>query len=132
MCWTVRTETQSDNLSASVNKESCERKQEAIKGCRLFGIVLMEGRGIEETSAVPIFSGVRVDQPVTSLEVDSEQQSQPSNVDRSDAATFSSEPENSCLKSSREIQNRQLRSCTKVMYRCSIFKLMGLIKTFVY
>ncbi|WOL02378.1 auxin response factor 7 [Canna indica] len=114
ICWPVRTETPSDTLSASVNKESCDKKQEPSKGCMLFGIQLIQNCGIEETSPVTTMSGVGVDHPVTSLEVDSERQSQPSNADRSDAPAVSSEPDKSCLRSSREMQNRQLRSCTKV------------------
>ncbi|XP_074573222.1 auxin response factor 7-like [Curcuma longa] len=115
MGWPVTSETPKEALSASVNKESCDKKHETSKGCRLFGIQLIEGcRRIEETPSIPTIRGIEVDQPVKSLEVDSEQQSQPSNVDRSDTAAVTSEAEKSCIRSSGETQNRQLRSCTKV------------------
>ncbi|KAG6527953.1 auxin response factor 7-like [Zingiber officinale] len=114
MCWSVRPETQSDALSASGNKESCDRRHETSKGCRIFGIQLNEGCGIEETSPVPTITRVgliRTDQPMTYLEVvDSERQSQQS-ADRSDTPAITSEPDMSCL---REMQTRQPRSCTKV------------------
>lgn len=110
LCWPVRPETQSDALSASGNKELCDTKHETSKGCRIFGIQLIEGCGIEETSPVPT-----VNQPVTYLEVDSERQSLQS-ADRSDTPAVTSEPDMSC---SRETQTRQLRSCTKVMEFCS-------------
>lgn len=115
MCWPIRTETQSDTFSASINREPCDKKQETGKGCRLFGIQLFESSEIEETSRVPTISGVGLDKPVTSLEADSDQQSRPSNIDQSDAAAVNSEPENLCLKLAQETQGRQLRSCTKVM-----------------
>ncbi|KAG6476667.1 hypothetical protein ZIOFF_065912 [Zingiber officinale] len=110
MCRPVRPETQSDALSASSNKESCVRRQETYKGCRLFGIHLTEGRGIEVTSSVPIVAGAGADKSMTSLEVDSEQQSQPS-ADQSGTPAVTSETDKLC---SREMQTRQLRSCTKV------------------
>ncbi|KAG6506326.1 hypothetical protein ZIOFF_031649 [Zingiber officinale] len=112
MGWPTTPETPKEALSASVNKESCDKKHETSKGCRLFGIQLIEGcRGIEETPSIPTIRGIEVDQPVKSLEVDSESQSQPSNVNRSDTA---GEAEKSSLRSSWETQNQQLRSCTKV------------------
>ncbi|XP_009379878.2 auxin response factor 7 [Musa acuminata AAA Group] len=114
MCWPIRTETQSDTFSASINREPCDKKQETGKGCRLFGIQLFESSEIEETSRVPTISGVGLDKPATSLEADSDQQSRPSNIDQSDAAAVNSEPENLCLKLAQETQGRQLRSCTKV------------------
>lgn len=115
MGWPVRPETQSDALSVSSNKELCDRRQETNKGCRLFGIQLIEGRGVEVTSPVPTVTGVGADQPMTSLEVDSEQQSQPS-ADQSGTPAANSEMDKLC---SRETQTRQLRSCTKVMKFCS-------------
>ncbi|XP_074589395.1 auxin response factor 7-like [Curcuma longa] len=108
--WPVRPETQSDALSASGNKESCDKKHETNKGCRIFGIQLIEGCGIEETSSVPTITGIIADPSMTYLEVDSERQSQQS-ADRSDTPAITSEPDMSC---SREMQTRQLRSCTKV------------------
>lgn len=115
LCWPIMTETQSDTFSASINREPCDRKQETSKGCRLFGIQLIESSGMGEMSPVPTISGVGVDQPAISLEVDSDLQSRPSNIERSDAPADNSEPEKLCLRSSWETQSRQPRSCTKVM-----------------
>ncbi|XP_065043198.1 auxin response factor 7-like isoform X1 [Musa acuminata AAA Group] len=114
LCWPIMTETQSDTFSASINREPCDRKQETSKGCRLFGIQLIESSGMGEMSPVPTISGVGVDQPAISLEVDSDLQSRPSNIERSDAPADNSEPEKLCLRSSWETQSRQPRSCTKV------------------
>ncbi|RZR82469.1 hypothetical protein BHM03_00008893 [Ensete ventricosum] len=114
LCWPIMTETQSDTFSASINREPCDRKLETSKGCRLFGIQLIESSGMGEMSPVPTISGVGVDQPAISLEVDSDRQSRPSNIERSDAPANNCEPEKLCLRSSLETQSRQPRSCTKV------------------
>ncbi|XP_042461398.1 auxin response factor 7-like [Zingiber officinale] len=104
--WPVTPETQNEALSVSINKESCDKRHEASKGCRLFGIQLTEGhRQVQDTLSVPTIRGIGVDRPVTSLEVYSEQQSQP---------TATNEAEKPCLRLSRERRNQQLRSCTKV------------------
>ncbi|XP_074561310.1 auxin response factor 7-like isoform X2 [Curcuma longa] len=104
---------QNEALSVNINKESCDKKHETSKGCRLFGIQLTKGRHqVQETLSVPTIRGIGVDQPVTSL--DSEQQSQPSNLYRSGAPAVTNEAEKCCLRLSREMQNRQFRSCTKV------------------
>ncbi|XP_074592509.1 auxin response factor 7-like isoform X2 [Curcuma longa] len=111
--WPVIPETQNEALSVNINKESCDKKHETSKGCRLFGIQLTKGRHqVQETLSVPTIRGIGVDQPVTSL--DSEQQSQPSNLYRSGAPAVTNEAEKCCLRLSQEMQNRQFRSCTKV------------------
>lgn len=113
--WPVTPETQNEALSVSINKESCDKRHEASKGCRLFGIQLTEGhRQVQDTLSVPTIRGIGVDRPVTSLEVYSEQQSQP---------TATNEAEKSCLRLSRERRNQQLRSCTKVTECCSSFSI---------
>ncbi|KAG1331226.1 Auxin response factor 7 [Cocos nucifera] len=113
--WPVRADTQTESFSASINRETCEKKQDTGTGCRLFGIQLIEGSVVEETSLpVNISAGIGEDQPVTSVDADSDRQSQPSKLNRCDAPAVSSEPEKSCLRSPQETQSRQLRSCTKV------------------
>ncbi|XP_072950604.1 auxin response factor 7-like [Typha angustifolia] len=105
--WPSR-DTRTDSIS-SIKKETYERKQEGSGGCRLFGIQLVEGPAMEETSPVGTLSGIMGEvQPVTILDGDSDRQSQPSNVNKSDAPAISSE------QSPQESQSRQLRSCTKV------------------
>ncbi|XP_008786460.2 auxin response factor 7-like isoform X2 [Phoenix dactylifera] len=113
--WPVRTDSQTESFSASINREPCEKKQDTGTGCRLFGIQLIESSAIEETSPpANVSAAIGEVHPVKSLEEDSDRQSQPSNVNRSDAPAVSSEPEKSCLRSYQETQSRQLRSCTKV------------------
>ncbi|XP_073115853.1 auxin response factor 7 isoform X1 [Elaeis guineensis] len=113
--WPVRADTQTESFSASINRETCEKKQDTGTGCRLFGIQLIEGSVVEETSLpANISAGIGEDQPVTSVDADSDRQSQPSTINRCDAPAVSSEPEKSCLRSPQETQSRQPRSCTKV------------------
>ncbi|CAL9193703.1 unnamed protein product [Musa hybrid cultivar] len=114
MYWPFRTEPQTDSLMADINKEQSEKKQETSTGCWLFGIQLVESSAVGELSPLTTNSCVGEEQAVTSLDVESDQQSQPSNINRSDALAVSSEPEKSCLRSTQECQSRQLRSCTKV------------------
>ncbi|KAJ6844706.1 auxin response factor 7-like [Iris pallida] len=115
-CW-PRAEPQNESFSASINRDPPGRKQEASNGngCWLFGIQLVESSlRVEETSKPVATSTAGEDQPVPSLDADSEQQSQPWHADHSDAPAVSSDPEKSCLRSPQETQCRQLRSCTKV------------------
>ncbi|KAF8404018.1 hypothetical protein HHK36_008894 [Tetracentron sinense] len=113
--WSNRLETPKKSFAPIVNKECGEKRQETGNGYRLFGIQLVENSSVEETLPVLNASGgVGEDQPVPSLDVDSDRQSQPSNVYRSDVPAVSSEPEKSCLRSTQELQSRQTRSCTKV------------------
>ncbi|KAI0494314.1 hypothetical protein KFK09_024446 [Dendrobium nobile] len=91
-----------------------ERKLDASGGCMLFGIQLVEASPtIEETSPLTIASGVRDDHLTMILDSDSDRQSQPSNINYSDAPVVSSD-QKSCLRSHSETQSRQTRSCTKV------------------
>ncbi|KAJ0960813.1 hypothetical protein J5N97_001314 [Dioscorea zingiberensis] len=114
--WPIRTEAQDESFSASVSKEHNERKQDTgNNGYRLFGIQLVESCTVEETSPVATVSAcVEEDQPAASQDLDSDQHSLPSNLNRSEAPAVSSEHEKSCLRSPQETQSRQLRSCTKV------------------
>ncbi|XP_064968008.1 auxin response factor 7 isoform X2 [Musa acuminata AAA Group] len=110
----IRTSAQTKSFLTSINEGPNETKKEATMGCRLFGIQLIESAATEEISPVVTISSIAEDQPLTSLIVDSDRQSQPSNVNRSDNPAISSEVDKSCLKSPQETYSRQTRSCTKV------------------
>lgn len=113
--WPIKAANQDELFSACINKESNERKQDTgNNGYKLFGIQLIGSSAVEETSPVVAVSACAEDQPAPSQDVDSDRQSQPSYVNRSEAPAVSSEPEKSCLRSPQETQSRQLRSCTKV------------------
>lgn len=72
---------------------------------------------------------VQEDRPLPSQDVESEQQSHPSNANISDVPAVSSEPEKSCLRSPHESQSRQLRSCTKVhMHGMAVGRAVDLTK----
>ncbi|XVE89343.1 hypothetical protein DITRI_Ditri19aG0194300 [Diplodiscus trichospermus] len=114
MYWSNRAEDVTESF-APVNKESCDRKQGFGNGCRLFGIQLLDNLNMEENSPVATVSGTEGnDQPIPSLEADSDQHSDPSNLNRSDLPSISCDPEKSCLRSPQESQSKQIRSCTKV------------------
>lgn len=105
--WPMR-ETRADSYSASISKVPSEKKQEpSSAGCRLFGIEISSA--VEATSPLAAVSGVGQDQPAASVDAESDQLSQPSHANKSDAPAASSEP------SPHETQSRQVRSCTKVM-----------------
>lgn len=114
MYWPNRIECVTDSF-APVNKDSGERKQGTSIGYRLFGIQLVDNSNAEQTSPVVTVSGtVGDDHPLMSLDAESDQHSEPSNVNRSEIPSVSCEPEKSCLRSPQELQSRQIRSCTKV------------------
>ncbi|XP_042441331.1 auxin response factor 7-like isoform X1 [Zingiber officinale] len=113
MYWT-KIQNQIDSCLTGINDGQSERKMESSSGCRLFGVQLVESWGAEEISVPTAFSCLREEQPVTSLDVDSDQQSQPSNFNQSETNALSSELEKPCVRLIQESQNRQLRSCTKV------------------
>jgi auxin response factor len=100
-------DTRVDSFYASINKVPSGRKQEpTTAGCRLFGIEI--GSAVEATSPAVAVSGVCQEQPAASVDVESDQLSQPSHVNKSDAPAASSD------HSPYETQSRQVRSCTKV------------------
>nr|QDX18302.1 auxin response factor 7-like mRNA isoform X1 [Cymbidium sinense] len=116
--WPTRPETQSESISTNtVNVvQPSEKKQEPSSGFMLFGIQLIETSTVaEETSSMAANTDVRDDHD--HLAVDSEHHSRLSNINQSDGPELTSEPENSCLRSSQESQSRQTRSCTKVHMR---------------
>ncbi|XP_062219329.1 auxin response factor 7-like [Phragmites australis] len=99
-------DTRADPYSASINKVPPERKQEpSTAGCRLFGIEISSA-----TSPVVTVASVGQDQPpAASVDVESDQLSQPSHANKADAPAASSE------RSPHETESRQVRSCTKVI-----------------
>ncbi|KAK8618972.1 hypothetical protein V6N13_132945 [Hibiscus sabdariffa] len=114
MYWPNRIENVTESVTPVVNKESSERKQGTGNGCRLFGIQLLDNVNMEEHSTVATVSGTGGDdQTVHSLDANSDQQSDPTNLNRSDLPSISCEPEK-CLTTPQESQNKQIRSCTKV------------------
>ncbi|XP_039026108.1 auxin response factor 1-like isoform X1 [Hibiscus syriacus] len=114
MYWPNRVENVTESIAPVVNKESSERKQGTGNGCRLFGIQLLDNVNTEEISTVATVSGtLGDDQTVHSLVANSDQQSDPTNPNRSDLHSISCEPEK-CLRSPQESQSKQIRSCTKV------------------
>lgn len=111
MYWSNRMETATESFAPAVNKESGEKRRDAGSGCRLFGFQLLDNSTVEET--LPVLT-VGEDQPVPSLDVESDQHSEPSNINRSDIPSVSCEPDKLSLRSPQESQSRQIRSCTKV------------------
>lgn len=101
-------DTRADSYSASINEVPSGRKQEpTTAGCRLFGIEISSA--VEATSPMVAVSGVCQEQPAASFDAESDQLSQPSHVNKSDASAASSD------RSPYETQARQVRSCTKVI-----------------
>ncbi|KAA8536621.1 hypothetical protein F0562_029099 [Nyssa sinensis] len=115
MYWSNHVETMTESFAPVVNKESGEKRRGISNGYRLFGIELLDNSTVEETSAVVTVSGAGgEDQPVPSVDTESDRHSEPSNINQYDIPSAICEPEKSCLRSSQESQGRQIRSCTKV------------------
>ncbi|KAL1320090.1 hypothetical protein HN51_064834 [Arachis hypogaea] len=113
--WSNRMENSTESFSPIALKESAEKRQGTGNGCRLFGIQLLDNAHAEESLPTVILSGrVGDDRSVPSLDGESDQQSEPSNVNQSDIPSASCDAEKSCLRSPQESQSRQIRSCTKV------------------
>ena len=106
-----RMETATESFAPAINKESGEKRRDTGNGCRLFGFQLLDRSTVEETSLVLTLGE---DQSVPSLDVESDQHSEPSNINRSDIPS-SCEPDKWPLRSPQESQSRQIRSCTKVL-----------------
>ena len=111
--WTMR-ETRTESYSASINKAPTEKKQEsATSGCRLFGIEI----GSAVSPVVTVASVGQDQPPALSADVESDQLSQPSHANKTDAPAASSE------RSPNETESRQVRSCTKVIIGYEHFNL---------
>lgn len=111
MFWPNRGENVVESCAPIVSKESGEKKQGTGNNTyRLFGIQLVDHPIVEESSAAVTMSATAGDdQPAPSLDADSDQHSEPSNI-----PSVSCDAEKSCLRSPQESQSRQIRSCTKV------------------
>lgn len=108
-------ENSTESFSPIALKESGEKRQGVGNGCRLFGIQLLENSNAEESlQTVPLSGRVGDDRSAPSLDAESDQHSEPSNVNRSDIPSVSCDADKSCLRSPQESQSRQIRSCTKV------------------
>lgn len=115
MYWPNRAENVTESFAPVVNKESSEKRQGNGNTYRLFGIQLVNNSNVEEASPAFTMSGAMGDdQPIPCLDADSDQHSEPSNINRSDVPSVSCDAEKSCLRSPQESQSRQIRSCTKV------------------
>ncbi|EXB80401.1 Auxin response factor 1 [Morus notabilis] len=115
MYWSNRVEAATESFSPYINKEFGDRRQSNGNACRLFGIQLVGNSNLEGTSPVVAVSGTMGDiQPVLSLDAESDQHSEPSNINRTDHPSVSCDAEKSSLRSPQELQSRQIRSCTKV------------------
>ncbi|XP_047164117.1 auxin response factor 1-like [Vigna umbellata] len=112
--WSNRMENSLESISAIAFKEAGEKRQGTGNGCRLFGIQLLENSNAEGSLQTVSLSGrLGDDRFIPSLDVESDQHSEPSNANRSDIPSVSCDAEKSCL-SPQESQSKQIRSCTKV------------------
>lgn len=114
--WSNRMESSLESISAIAFKEAGEKRQGTGNGCRLFGIQLLENSNAEGSLQTVSLSGrLGDDRFIPSLDVESDQHSEPSNANRSDIPSVSCDAEKSCL-SPQELQSKQIRSCTKVVW----------------
>lgn len=110
-----RAEHVTESFAPVVNKEPSEKRHGTGNTYRLFGIQLVDNSNVEEASPAFTISGTMgVDRPIPCLDGESDQHSEPSNINRSDVPSVSCDAEKSCLRSPQESQSRQIRSCTKV------------------
>ncbi|XP_031380198.1 auxin response factor 1 isoform X2 [Punica granatum] len=114
--WPKHAETISESFTPlNSNRESGEKRQSTGSGCRLFGIQLRDATNLEENSPAVVTHGTAGDdRPIPPGDADSDQYSEPSNLNRSNIPSMSCDPDKSCLKSSQESHSRTIRSCTKV------------------
>ncbi|XP_052298398.1 auxin response factor 1-like isoform X6 [Citrus sinensis] len=106
----------SQSFAPVVNKESSEKRQGNGNTCRQFGIPHIDNSNVEEASPAFTMSGAMGDdRAIPCLDADSDQHSEPSNINRSDVPSVSCDAEKSCPRSPQESQSRQIRSCTKFL-----------------
>ncbi|KAH9684562.1 auxin response factor 1 [Citrus sinensis] len=114
MYWPNRAENLTESFAPVVNKESSEKRQGNGNTCRQFGIPHIDNSNVEEASPAFTMSGAMGDdRAIPCLDADSDQHSEPSNINRSDVPSVSCDAEKSCPRSPQESQSRQIRSCTK-------------------
>ncbi|XP_044461978.1 auxin response factor 1-like [Mangifera indica] len=115
MYWPNRVENTPESFTPVASKETNEKRQSTGNTCRLFGIQLYENSNIEDATPAFTMSGmVGDDQPLPSADADSDQHSDPSNINKSDVPSVCCDAEKTCLRSPQESQSRQIRTCTKV------------------
>ncbi|KAG9135509.1 hypothetical protein Leryth_007252 [Lithospermum erythrorhizon] len=107
MCWSIQGDTAQESLVPVSEKRQ-------TNGYRLFGIDLIEQSTIEDATPTFVSGSVAHDQPIPSLDAESDHNSRPLISNHANLPSLSCEPEKSCLKSPHESQSRQIRSCTKV------------------
>ncbi|XP_073145707.1 auxin response factor 1-like isoform X2 [Henckelia pumila] len=88
-----------------------EKKQANV--CRLFGIELLDHSTFGDSSPAGI-GGAAVEDTHVPRHTELEQHSEPSSCNLPDLPLVTCEPDRSCLRSSLEPRNKQIRSCTKV------------------
>ncbi|CAN4108208.1 unnamed protein product [Withania somnifera] len=103
MYWSSQSEICNESVAPASEKRPAN-------GCRLFGIELLDRPTVDESLSVAKACAITEDQPDPSLDVDSDQNSEPLNP----IPSLSCEPEKSSLRSPHESQSKQIRSCTKV------------------
>lgn len=116
MYWSNRVENGTEPFSPVSIKDSGEKRHSTGNGCRLFGIQLLENSNLEDSPVVTASGTVGDIRPVPSLEAESDQHFEQSNINRADHPSVSCDAEKSCLRSPQESQSRQIRSCTKVLF----------------
>lgn len=113
ICWSNRAE---NSLESITPKESSEKRQGTGNGCRLFGIQLLENSNVEESMPrVTLSERVGDDGSVPCVDAESDQLSEPSNLNGSYIPSSSIDADKSSLQFLQESQGRQIRSCTKVV-----------------
>ncbi|KAL9448662.1 hypothetical protein AB3S75_016034 [Citrus x aurantiifolia] len=91
MYWPNRAENVTESFTPVVNKESSEKRQGNGNTCRLFGIPHVDNSNVEEASPAFTMSGAMGDdRAIPCLDADSDQHSEPSNINRSDVPSASS------------------------------------------
>ncbi|GAY58411.1 hypothetical protein CUMW_186810 [Citrus unshiu] len=90
MYWPNRAENVTESFTPVVNKESSEKRQGNGNTCRLFGIPHVDNSNVEEASPAFTMSGAMGDdRAIPCLDADSDQHSEPSNINRSDVPSVS-------------------------------------------
>lgn len=112
MQWSNQAEAGKDSLASLLSKDTSENRQG--NGYRLFGIELLD-HNTEKLSPMVVSGAAVEDQPILSLDAESDQQSVPSDVNLLDHPSVSCDPEKSCLRTPQE-SHKQTRSCTKVLF----------------
>lgn len=110
MQWSNQAEADKDSLASLLSKDTGENRQG--NGYRLFGIELLD-HNTEKLSPMVVSGAAVEDQPIPSLDAESDQQSVPSDVNLLDHPSVSCDPEKSSLRTPQE-SHKQTRSCTKV------------------